>query len=86
MEQSDGYPYEVLDMQMVAKTMIHKERRKSISEEADRIIASASNSLQNAIKLVQKKGAYSWLIALPIEEYGFTLHKGCTCFEVWLDT
>lgn len=33
-------------------------------------------SLQHAMDLAQEKGASSWLTSLPLEEFGFTLHKG----------
>ena len=32
--------------------------------------------LQRAMDLAQEKGASSWLTSLPLEEFGFTLHKG----------
>ena len=37
---------------------------------------SVSCSLQRAMDLAQEKGASSWLTSLPLEEFGFTLHKG----------
>ena len=33
------------------------------------------SNLQLAMNLCQEKGASSWLTVLPIQEYGFTLHK-----------
>ena len=33
------------------------------------------HTLKRAMELAQEKGASSWLTALPIEEFGFTLHK-----------
>ena len=33
-------------------------------------------ALQHSMSLAQEKGATSWLTALPVEEFGFTLHKG----------
>ena len=34
------------------------------------------SSLKRAVDLAQEKGASTWLTLLPIEEYGFSLHKG----------
>ena len=37
-------------------------------------------ALKRALLFTKEKGASSWLIALPIEEHGFSLHKGlCWC-------
>ena len=33
-------------------------------------------SLQHSIDLAQESGASSWLTSLPIQEFGFALHKG----------
>ena len=37
---------------------------------------SLSPSLQRALDLANEKGASTWLTVLPIDEYGFALHKG----------
>lgn len=34
-----------------------------------------SSPLQCCVELTQEKGASTWLSALPIDEYGFSLHK-----------
>ena len=33
-------------------------------------------TLLRAMELAQEKGSSSWLSALPLEQYGLTLHKG----------
>ncbi len=35
-----------------------------------------TGSLKRSMTLAQEKGASTWLTSLPIEEYGFALHKG----------
>ena len=37
--------------------------------------------------LSQEKGASSWLTALPVEDFGFVLHKGafCDALALWYD-
>ena len=42
---------------------------------ATQLRAMLPSNLQLAMDLCQEKGASSWLTVLPIEEYGFTLHK-----------
>ena len=59
------------------------------STAATQLRAMLPSNLQLAMDLCQEKGASSWLTVLPIEEYGFTLHK--TAFrdalaQVWLVT
>lgn len=36
-------------------------------------------NLQRAVSLAQKKGDFSWLTALPVQEFGFSLHN--TAFQ-----
>ena len=36
-------------------------------------------SLAYSMNLSQEKGAATWLSVLPLEEYGFALHKGAFC-------
>ena len=36
-------------------------------------------TLQISIDIAKEKGASSWLVALPIESHGFSLHKGAFC-------
>ena len=38
--------------------------------------------LQRSMELASEKGASNWLSALPLEKYGFVLHKGA--FRVML--
>ena len=42
---------------------------------ATQLRAMLPSNLQLAMDKCQEKGASGWLIVLPIEEYGFTLHK-----------
>ena len=63
--------FEALEEQMDAKANLHKLRRSQQQESASLL----NNSLQRAMELAQKKGASSWQTALPVAEFGFTLHK-----------
>ncbi len=44
--------------------------------DADRLKPGLSAPLQRAMDLAQENGASTWLTTLPIQEYGFNLHKG----------
>ena len=44
--------------------------------EASHLEDSLAAPLQHSMSLAKEKGASSWLTALPVEEFGFTLHKG----------
>ena len=61
---------------MNAKLAAQKLQRESSKAAASTLRDSISGSLQRAMDLAQEKGASSWLTSLPLEEFGFTLHKG----------
>ena len=75
LEQNSSYSYDVIAGQMTAKTEIASIKRNKWNEAAENLKKMLSNSLQRAMDLAQEKGASSWLTSLPIEEFGFTLHK-----------
>ena len=72
------------------------ETRKSIHSKklqnalADCINDNPSAKQQRLVDCSRVKGASSWLSALPLDEYGFSLHKGefrdAILFEVWLES
>ena len=74
--QQPDYPWEALDAQISTKQTIYKERKANAISAADAIKATASGPLRYAMTLAQEKGASAWLTSLPIEEFGFALHKG----------
>ena len=43
-----------------------------------------SSDLKHIISLSSKKGALSWLSALPVEEHGVALHKGAFSDALYL--
>ena len=74
--QQAGYPWETLDAQLNAKNETRKLRQVVSKASAANIYSSLSASLKYSIDLAQEKGASTWLTALPLEEFGFSLHKG----------
>ena len=76
LHQGTDYSYEVVEAQLATKADISKQRKTHQSEAALRLKESVSTPLQRVMDLAQEKGASTWLTSLPIEEYGFSLHKG----------
>ena len=74
--QDHEYPLDCVDAQLVAKWAAQKLHHDSAKEGATSLRDKITSSLQRAMDLTQEKGASSWLTSLPLEEFGFSLHKG----------
>ena len=74
--QQPDYPWETLDAQVQAKETCRKQRQEDLKSSAANIKSTLSDSLKLAVDLAQEKGASTWLTSLPLEEFGFSLHKG----------
>ena len=66
-----------------------KQRREQATEATQNLKEDLPHILKRAMELAQEKGASSWLTALPIEEFGFTLHmqeglSRCPCAQIQL--
>ena len=75
-EKAWEIPCESWEAQLNAKNEISRSRCLAEVETAKRVKSSLSSAVQHSMMLIQEKGASSWLTALPIAEFGFTLHKG----------
>eukprot|EP00731_Ephydatia_muelleri_P023412 Em0015g995a len=75
-KQDETYGYEILQDQLSAKAEVHKSKREQHSNAASTLKDILPPSLAHAMDLSQEKGASTWLSVLPLEEYGFELHKG----------
>ncbi len=64
-----------VDLQLNAKKEVRKQRREQATEAAHNLKKDLPHTLKRAMEFAQEKGASSWLTALPIEEFGFTLYK-----------
>ena len=53
-----------------------QERRKAKQMMADEIKLTLNGTTKKAMMIAEEKGASAWLNTIPIEEHGFTLHKG----------
>ena len=76
MQQNAVYSYEAQEAQLLAKFELRKTKWQVQADESSQVKSSISTSLQHSMSLAQEKGASSWLMALPLEEFGFALHKG----------
>ena len=74
--QNSEYPHNCIDAQVKAKLGILRLNRDKAKDRATALRGTLSGTLQRAMDLVQEKGASSWLTSLPLEEFGFSLHKG----------
>ena len=71
-----SYPTEAIEQQVEAKKEVHSLKLKHSQGSAFNLRPQLANSTQRSLDLAQEKGASNWLTTLPIDENGFTLHKG----------
>ena len=76
LSQDGLYSYEALAYQLSSVAEIKKRKRSQLSSTASQLKASFPPDLQRAMDLSQEKGASKWLTVLPVEEFGFYVHKG----------
>ena len=58
------------------KKRLQQLRRDELRREAENTITALPLLQQKCARLAQEKGCSSWLVAIPIQRLGFTLHKG----------
>ena len=75
LQQSFEYSGGVVYEQVEAKGEIHRSKCERSTQAAETLKQSLSASLQRSMDLAQEKGASTWLTSLPIQEFGFALHK-----------
>ena len=75
LQMNPQYTNDVISNQLKAKADVHKLKRQQAISAATDLKQALSSSLKRAMDLAQEKGASSWLTLLPIEEFGFSLHK-----------
>ena len=61
--------------QVEAKGEVRRMKHEQSTQAAEILKQSLSTSLKRSMDLAQEKGASTWLTSLPIQEFGFTLHK-----------
>ena len=75
-EQSTVFSMEALEEQYRAKCIAVQDGRRALASYAEDLYATLPNSLKKAVEIAKESGASTWLTALPMEDHGFTLHKG----------
>lgn len=76
LNQEDSYTYEMYVDQWSAVAEVKKGKRDRSTACASDLKSKLTPDLQKAMDLSQEKGASNWLTVLPVEEFGFSLHKG----------
>ena len=64
--------------QQATKQQLHHQQQREANMEATALLTSPglTEIQKKCLSLAQEKGASSWLVVLPIERLGFSLHKG----------
>ena len=68
------FSQDTLDEMTKAKLHVKKKRRDQLDDDATRTQSKLNPQLKRSVDLA-KKGASSWLMALPLENQGFALYK-----------
>ena len=76
LEQDSQFTVGVLNEQLALKQEIHLENRHRTADLAASLHSLLPIELQRAREVACLKGASSWLTVLPLDEHGFSLHKG----------
>ena len=69
------YPQYIREEQFKAKASNCSHKQQQLKQAAFNIHSLLLPSLQHAMTLAQEKGASTWLTTLPIDKWGFSLHK-----------
>ena len=68
--------YECLEAQMTAKLAVQQQLLEQDSKSAEVLKNKHLDPGRKALELESEKRASNWLNSLPIEQFGFFLHKG----------
>ena len=75
LQQNVEYSGDVIDEQVKAIADIYKQKSDLRKQAANYLKQSLPAPLKRSMDLAQEKGASTWLTSLPIQEFGFALHK-----------
>ena len=87
LKQSFEYMGDVVDSQL--EDDVRKLKPELCKQASDSVKQNLSNSLKRSMDLAQERGASNWLTTLPIQKFGFMLHKcfsRCLCSLLQLAT
>ena len=74
--KNPSYPIDAITKNARLKKETHRLNRSTILSEATDLKGKLNDTLQRAMELASEKGASSWLTALPLAKFVFSLHKG----------
>ena len=72
----EGDSIEIRAQQRQRKTEEQMRRRQHLKDQVATIARELPSDLQRSVAAASEKGASAWLTTIPIENHGFTLHKG----------
>ena len=75
LRQSQPYPEAIIASQKTAKAAVRTNNQTAAQEEAKALRPRLPKSQQFGMDQASEKGTSCWLTTLPIQEYGFSLHK-----------
>ena len=75
LHQHGSLPHDVIDSQCIIFKQLSQAKYQSQFDAIQSVLARSSSTLRQTIEHCQDKGVSSWLSAIPIEQYGFALHK-----------
>jgi hypothetical protein len=73
--QNPVYSYEVIQQQITAQKVVKNDRLQGIEDAVNHVREVLSKDMLRNLDLASEKGASVWLTCLPVEEFGFCLHK-----------
>ena len=75
LHQHGSLPHDVIDSQCIIFKQLSQAKYQSQIDAIQSVLARSSSTLRQTIEHCKDKGVSSWLSAIPIEQYGFALHK-----------
>ena len=86
LHQHGSLPHDVIDSQCIILKQLSQAKYQSQIDATQSVLARSSSTMHQTIEHCQDKGVSLWLSAIPIEQYGFALHKNeftdalCLCY------
>ena len=75
LHQHGSLPHDVIDSQYIILKQLSQAKYQSQIDAIQSVLTRSSSILRQTIEHCQDKGVSSWLSVIPIEQYGFALHK-----------
>ena len=75
LHQHGSLPHDVIDSQYIILKQLSQAKYQSQIDAIQSVLTRSSSTLRQTIEHCQDKGVSSWLSVIPIEQYGFALHK-----------